>query len=77
MKRKSYTAAVARLNGIVEHFPNYSQRAATFYDLGTSLEALGRKGEARLYYERVVTEFPASDFANKAKNRLDQPAVKA
>jgi outer membrane protein assembly factor BamD len=77
MKRKSFTAAVARLNGIVEHFPNYSQRAATFYDLGTSLEALGRKGEARLYYERVVTEFPASDFANKAKNRLDLPAVKA
>lgn len=77
MKRKSYTAAVARLNGIVEHFPNYKERDATFFDLGRSLEALGRKGEARLYYERVVTEFPASQFAKQAKSRLDQPTAKA
>jgi outer membrane protein assembly factor BamD len=77
MKRKSFTAAVSRLNGIVEHYPNYRGRDATFFDLGKSLEALGRKGEARLYYERVVTEFPASEFAKQAKTRLDQPTVKA
>jgi outer membrane protein assembly factor BamD len=71
MKRKSWTAAVQRLNGLVEDYPNYSDRASVFYDLATSLDALGRHGEARLYYERVISEFPKSEWAPKAKRRLD------
>jgi len=72
MKRRLYDAAVSRLNGVVEQYPNFSGRDAVFYDLATSLDQLGRKGEARLYYERVVSEFPKSDFAAKAKRVLDQ-----
>ncbi len=70
MKRKRYESAVARLNAAVEQYPNYGERDAIFFDLATSLSALGRKGEARLYLERVVAEFPQSDFAKKAKQRL-------
>lgn len=72
IKRHSYTAAVTRLNYIVEHFPNYNERAGTFFDLGTALDGLGRGAEARLYYERVVSEFPQSEYAGRAKRRLDQ-----
>lgn len=72
MKRKGWQAAVQRLNGIVEHYPNYRERDAVFYDLGTSLAGLGRKAEARLYFERVISEFPKSQYADKAKRRLDQ-----
>ena len=72
MKRRSLGRGRARLNTIVEQYPNYSERDAVFFDLATSLDALGRKGEARLYYERVVSEFPKSDYAGKAKHRLDQ-----
>lgn len=72
MKRRSWTSASQRLNGLVEKYPNYSDRAAVFYDLGTTLDALGRRGEARLYFERVVSEFPKSDYASRAKHRLDQ-----
>lgn len=71
MKRKSWPAAVQRLNFLVDTYPNYHQRDAVFYDLGTSLAALGRKGEARLYFERVVTEFPKSSYAGKARRQLD------
>jgi outer membrane protein assembly factor BamD len=71
MKRKSWLAAVQRLNGLVEQYPNYRDRASVFYDLATVLDSLGRRGEARLYYERVVTEFPKSEYATKAKRRLD------
>ena len=28
--------------------------------------------EARLYYERVISEFPKSDYAGQAKRKLDQ-----
>ena len=71
MKRRSWYAALQRLNGLVEQYPNYRERPAVFYDLATSLDALGRHGEARLYYERVISEFPKSEWAGRAKRRLD------
>lgn len=70
IKRHSYNAAMQRLNGIVETYPNYRDRAGAFYDLATALSGLGRTAEARLYLERVMTEFPQSDYASKAKARL-------
>jgi outer membrane protein assembly factor BamD len=72
IKRRSYTAAVQRLNAVVEGFPDYEDRAGVFYDLGTALSGLGRNAEARLYYERVLTEFPKSDYSDRAKRKLDQ-----
>jgi len=71
MKRGSYFSAVQRLNYLVDTYPNYSDRDAVFFDLGTSLNALGRKGEARLYFERVVSEFPQSEYADRARRRLN------
>jgi outer membrane protein assembly factor BamD len=70
MKRHSYDAAVRRLNYVIDTYPNYTERVSVFYDLGDSLEHLGRKGEARLYFERVVSEFPKSDLAEKARKKL-------
>lgn len=70
MKRRSWAAAVQRLNYLVDNYPGYTDRAGVFYDLGNSLAALGRKGEARLYFERVLTEFPKSSYADKARQRL-------
>ncbi len=71
IKRRSYNAAVLRLNGLVDKYPDYADRAGVFFDLGTALSGLGRKAEARLYFERVLTEFPKSDYAERAKRRLD------
>jgi outer membrane protein assembly factor BamD len=70
MKRKQYNAAMLRLNGIVEQYPNYRDKDAVFFDLGTSLAAMGRKAEARLYFERVLSEFPKSEYAERAKKKL-------
>ena len=69
-RRNNHDAAVIRLNGIIDRFPNYAERGDVFYDLGSSLDALGRKGEARLYFERVVSEYPESEAARRAKERL-------
>jgi outer membrane protein assembly factor BamD len=70
--RGSFNAAVQRLNFLIDTYPNYADRAGAFYDLGTALARLGRAGEARLYFERVVTEFPNSDYADRAKQRLGE-----
>lgn len=68
--RGNHQAAINRLNGILDRFPNYSDRDAVFFNLATSLEALGRTGEARLYFERVIAEFPDSDYAKRARQKL-------
>jgi outer membrane protein assembly factor BamD (BamD/ComL family) len=72
IKRGSWTAAVQRLNYLIDTYPHFSDRAGAFYDLGTALARLGRGGEARLYFERVVTEFPQSEYAERAKQRLGE-----
>ena len=70
IKRGSHQAALQRLNFLVDTYPNYNDRAAAFYDLGIALSAVGRGGEAKLYFERVVTEFPDSEYAARAKQKL-------
>jgi outer membrane protein assembly factor BamD len=72
MKRGSNTSAVQRLNFLIDTYANYNDRAGAFYDLGNALSHLGRDGEARLYFERVLTEFPKSDYAEPAKRRLGE-----
>jgi outer membrane protein assembly factor BamD len=72
MKRGSNNSAVQRLNFLIDTYTNYNDRAGAFYDLGNALSHLGRDGEARLYFERVLTEFPKSDYAEPAKRRLGE-----
>jgi outer membrane protein assembly factor BamD len=72
MKRGSFEAATHRLNYLIDTYANYNDRAGAFYDLGIALDRLGRGNEAKLYYERVLTEFPNSDYSAKAKRRLEQ-----
>jgi outer membrane protein assembly factor BamD len=70
MKRGSWNAALLRLNGLIDEYGQYNERDAAFFDLAVCLQHLGRKGEARLYYERVVSEFPKSEYASRAKKNL-------
>ena len=72
MRRGAYKAALARLNGLVDGYPDYQQRDRVFFDLGTSLTKLGRTGEARLYFERVIAEFPESEYAERSKENLSR-----
>lgn len=72
IKRGSFNAAVQRLNFLIDTYPNYYDRAGTFYDIGTALSRLGRNGEAKLYFERVITEFPKSEYAEPARKRLSE-----
>jgi outer membrane protein assembly factor BamD len=74
IQRRNWNAAITRLMTVVNDYPDYSERAGTFYDLGTALEGADRKGEARLYFERVVAEFPDGEYAKRAKVKLQESA---
>ncbi len=72
MKRRSWFAATQRLNYLIDQYPGFVARDAVFFDLGTALARLGRNGEARLYFERVITEYPQSEYAEQARRRLTE-----
>lgn len=71
LRRGNPRAALGRLNYLVETYPDYENRDQVFFDLGRALEELGRQGEARLYYERVVAEYPEGDWADEAREKLE------
>ena len=70
MKRGSWTAASQRLNFLIDQYPLFPARDAVFFDLGQTLTRLGRTGEAKLYFERLISEFPKSEYAEAARRRL-------
>lgn len=71
LRRGNPRAALGRLNYLVDTYPNYDNRDEVFFDLGRALEGLGREAEARLYYERVMAEYPDSEWAGKAREKLE------
>lgn len=75
MKRRSWTSAIQRLTFAIEKYPDFNERDAAFYEIGRALSNAGRSGEARLYFERVLSEFPNSEYAKEAKRRLDSIKV--
>lgn len=75
MQRQAWDASVSRLSELLEQYPDYEDRASVFYDLATSLKGLGRDGEARLWLERIVTEFPDTETATLARQKLGEPSA--
>lgn len=78
--RKNYLASESRYKEVLDNYPDFSHADETLYQLGFSLESVGRIEEASVYYGRVVSEYPFSGLADKARERLillekDIPAV--
>jgi outer membrane protein assembly factor BamD len=70
LKRGDYKAALPRLEGLLEDFPEFAKKDEVFYHMGQALAGLGREGEARLYFDRVLVEFPESKVADDARKEL-------
>jgi outer membrane protein assembly factor BamD len=68
--RNSHLASESRYKSLLESYPDYSKLDQTLFRLSQSLENLGRIEEASVYYSRVVSEYPFSDFASNAEQRL-------
>src|SRR4030095_1707331 len=69
LRKGSTAAALSRFTAIEQRFPDYGAKDKLFYYEAIAMERLGRKDEAKRYYERIVLEFPQSDYARKARSR--------
>lgn len=71
-RRKAYDGARDRLKEIVETYPEFSKIDEVYFLLGESFVKLDKNEDAVEYYDKVVKEYPGSQFAKKAKEQLDR-----
>jgi outer membrane protein assembly factor BamD len=68
--RQACRAAIARFERVVSEFADFQQLDEVLYRLGACLQASGRGAEAAPYLDRLVQEYPQSEFADDARRLL-------
>ncbi|MDD5544990.1 MAG: outer membrane protein assembly factor BamD [Acidobacteriia bacterium] len=68
--RRSYVAAVSRLQETLEKYPDYSGQDRALYLLGQSYERSNNDRAAGTDYAKIVQYFPTSEYFDKSKERL-------
>ena len=64
-RRRLYTSAIWRLEGIVEEFPDFEDMDKVYFFLGMSQRKSRRAEDASATFERLRTEYPDSRFVRK------------
>jgi outer membrane protein assembly factor BamD len=62
--------AQSRLKEIVDKYPCFSYNDEVFYRLASTYQAEEEPDEAARYYQKLVQEFPESEFNEKAREQL-------
>jgi len=70
LRKGSTAAALSRFVELEQRFPDYGSRDKLFFYQAQALSRLGRTGEAASYYNRVLEEFPQSEFARLARKEI-------
>ena len=70
LRKGSTAAALSRFVQVEQRFPDYGGKDKLYFYQAQALGRLGRDGEAVAYYNRVLEEFPDSEFAKKARKEI-------
>jgi outer membrane protein assembly factor BamD (BamD/ComL family) len=60
----------SRLKEIVDKYPCFSYNDEVYYRLGATYQAEEEPDEAARYYQKLVSEYPESEFLDKAREQL-------
>lgn len=71
-RRKAYEGAKDRLLEIIEIHPDFSKMDEVLYLLGEAYVKLDKKDEAVEQYDKMIKEYPSSQFAKRAREQLDK-----
>ena len=69
-RRKWYPGAIDRLEQILKEDPGYAGRDAVYFHLADSFRNSEREEDALEMFERLMEEFPQSEFAEEATQSL-------
>jgi outer membrane protein assembly factor BamD (BamD/ComL family) len=71
-KRKAYEGARDRLQEIIETYADFSRMDEVVYWMGEAYLKMGNNDKAGEYYVKLLKVYPASEFAKKARARLEE-----
>lgn len=71
-KRKAYEGARDRLQEIIETYPDFSRMDEAVFLMGEVHLKLDKKEKAADFYNKLLKSYPDSEFAKKARARLDE-----
>ncbi len=72
LRTGNYQAAINRLRGILEEYPNYYYRDEAFFYLGTAYLKLQQKKEAAATFNTLFEQFPGSKYIIKSQKILEK-----
>jgi TolA-binding protein len=75
-KRKAYDGARDRLQEIMDTYPDFSRMDEVVYLMGEVHVKLGKNEKAGDFYNKLLKAYPTSEFAKKARLRLDELKIK-
>lgn len=70
-----YPGAIDRFREILDVDPGYTRRDAVYFHLADALATIDRGAEALPLFERLVSEFPATEFIEDANLRIAELKV--
>ena len=71
-KRKAYEGARDRLQEIIDTYPDFSRMDEVFFLMGELNWRLDKVEKAGDFYSKLLKAYPDSEFAKKARLRLDE-----
>jgi len=72
LHRKAPSAAIARFRTILDDYPSFDELDKVYYYLSQAQLAMGNDTEARIYLDKLVTDFPNGTFVDQARKELDK-----
>lgn len=69
-RNKYWSGAIDRFRGVLDEDPGYTRRDAIYYHLADSLAESDRAAEALPMFERLVGEFPETEYLEEASARI-------
>src|SRR5262245_53729270 len=70
-KRKGYEGGISRLQEIIDTHPTFSRMDEVLFLMGEANLKLKKPVEAGNFYNKLLKDFPESEFVKKAKEQLD------
>jgi len=71
-KRKAFEGARDRLQEIIDTYPEFSHMDEVLFLMGEIFFKTEKVDKATEFYNKLVKEFPDSEFSKKARARLDE-----
>lgn len=76
-KRKAYDGALDRLQEIIDTYPEFSRMDEVLFWMGEANLKQQKNDTAKDFYNKMLKAYPSSEFAKKARLRLDELKTEA